>query len=82
MMFGLTAPEDTLEIKPFDIFKKEVVLKASFINPYTQKRALSLIDGKKIDVSSIVYAVEPLQKLPEILASDALRAKGKFIIRP
>ena len=82
MMFGLTAPEDTLEIKPFEIFKKEVVLKASFINPYTQKRALSLIDGKKIDVSSIVYAVEPLQKLPEILASDALRANGKFIIRP
>ena len=82
MMFGLTAPEDTLAIKPFEIFKKEVVLKASFINPYTQKRALSLIDGKKIDVSSIVYAVEPLDKLPEILASDALRAKGKFIIRP
>ena len=82
MMFGLTAPEDTLAIKPFEIFKKEVVLKASFINPYTQKRALALIDGKKIDVSSIFYAVEPLEKLPEILASDALRAKGKFIIRP
>lgn len=82
MMFGLTAPEDELKIKPFEIFKKEIVLKASFINPYTQKRALSLIDGKKIDVSSIVYAYEPLEKLPEILADASLRAKGKFIIRP
>ena len=82
MMFGLTAPEDELAIKPFEIFKKEIVLKASFINPYTQKRALSLIDGGKIDVSSIVYAVEPLEKLPEILADGKLRAKGKFIIRP
>ena len=82
MMFGLTAPDDTMPIKPFEIFKKEIVLKASFINPYTQKRALELIDGKKIDVSSMVYACEPLEKLPEILGSAELRAKGKFIITP
>ncbi len=82
MMFGLTAPGDKMEIKPFEIFKKEIVLKASFINPYTQKRALELIDGKKIDVSSIVYGKEPLAKLPDILADSALRANGKFIIMP
>lgn len=82
MMFGLTAPEDTLAIKPFEIFQKEVVLKASFINPYTQKRALELIDGHKIDVSSTVYAYEPLEKLPQILADGSLRSRGKFIIRP
>ncbi len=82
MMFGLTAPEDTISVKPFEIFQKEIVLKASFINPYTQKRALSLIDGHRIDVSSIVYACEPLEKLPQILADDSMRAKGKFIIIP
>ena len=43
MMFGLTAPEASVTIKPFEIFQKEIVLKASFINPYTQKRALELI---------------------------------------
>ena len=82
MLFGLTAPEDVMAIKPFDIFKKEIELKASFINPYTQKRALALIDQKKIDVSSIVYAYEGLDRLPEILSDATLRAKGKFIIRP
>lgn len=82
MMFGLTAPEDTITVKPFEIFKKEIVLKSSFVNPYTQKRALELIDNKKIDVSSIVYATEPLNKLPEILSDAKLRAKGKFIINP
>lgn len=82
MMFGLTAPEDTISVKPFEIFKKEIVLKASFINPYTQKRALELIDNGKIDVSSIVYGLESLEKLPEILSCGELRAKGKFIIRP
>lgn len=82
MMFGLTAPDDTLTIKPFEIFKKEIVLKASYINPYTQKRALELIDNGKIDISSMVYAVESLERLPEILADGKLRAKGKFIINP
>lgn len=82
MMFGLTAPNDTISVKPFEIFEKEIVLKASFINPYTQKRALELIDSGKIDVSSIVYACEPLDKLPEILSSNSLRANGKFIINP
>ena len=82
MMFGLTAPDDTIQVKPFEIFQKEIVLKSSFINPYTQKRALELIDSGKIDVSSIVYACGPLEKLPEILASDSLRSNGKFIIKP
>lgn len=81
MLFGLTSPDAVINIKPFDIFKKELSVKSSFINPYTQKRALELIDNGKIDVSSIVYACEPLEKLPEILADSSLRSKGKFIIR-
>lgn len=82
MMFGLTAPEDTVEIKPFEIFKKEITLKASYINPYTQKRALELIDNGKIDVSSMIYATASLDELPEILRNPSLRSKGKFIITP
>ena len=82
MLFGLTAPDDVISVKPFEIFKKEIVLKASFINPYTQKRALELIDNGKIDVTSMVYACESLEKLPLILSDSKLRSKGKFIINP
>jgi threonine dehydrogenase-like Zn-dependent dehydrogenase len=82
MLFGLTPPADEMTIKPFEIFKKEITLKASFINPYTQKRALTLIDSGKIDVTSMVCARESLDKLPEILANGELRAKGKVIILP
>lgn len=81
MMFGLTAPEETLTIKPFELFKKEITLKASFINPYTQKRALELIESGKVDVESMVCSISPLEDLPEILSSPALRAKGKYIIQ-
>ena len=80
MLFGLTAPADEMPIKPFEIFKKEITLKASFINPYTQKRALALIDSGKIDVSSMVLECAPVEELPKILADKKRRAAGKILI--
>lgn len=82
MMFGLTKPDEEVPVKPFEIFQKEVVLKASFINPYTQQRALDLINDRKVDVSSMICECSPLEKLPEILGSAELRRKGKYIITP
>ena len=82
MMFGLTKPEDEVSIRPFQIFQKEITLKASFINPYTQQRALDLINSRRIDVRSMVAAVAGLSQLPDILSQPALRAKGKYIIDP
>lgn len=82
MMFGLTKPEETIAVKPFQIFQKELVLKASYINPYTQKRALDLIDSGRLDVSSMIYDVCGLDRLGDILSQPQLRAKGKYIISP
>lgn len=82
MMFGLTKPDETISVKPFEIFRKELVLKASYINPYTQKRALDLIDSGRLDVSSMVYEVAALDELADILSNPELRAKGKYIISP
>ncbi len=80
MFFGLTAPGDTIKVKPFELFKKEITIKASYINPYTQGRALALIDGKRIDVSSMVKT-EKLTDLPGILA-DRTKRSAKVIICP
>ena len=82
MMFGLTKPEETVAVKPFELFKKEIVLKASFINPYTQGRALDLIVSGKINVTAMVDRVESLVHLPEILANESLRQRGKVVICP
>ena len=35
----------------------------------------------KIDVESMVYAIEPLEELPAILADGQRRSKGKVIIK-
>ena len=66
----------------YEIFKKEIVLKASFINPYTQERALGLIDSGKINVSSMIYKEISLEELPAVLSDKTERAKGKYIVNP
>ncbi len=82
MFFGLTKPDEAIQVKPFELFKKEITLKASFINPYTQQRALDLIASGKIDVSSMVYQIASLDELNSILCDPGFRSMGKFIIKP
>lgn len=80
MMFGLTRPDAEIRVKPFEIFKKEITLKASYINPYTQKRALALIESGKIDVSSMIYRKITVDELPALLADRKNRVAGKHIV--
>lgn len=81
MMFGLTKPDETITVKPFEIFKKEITLKSSYINPYTYRRALDMIVFGKLDVSSMIYRTAELEELPGILADKKARGAGKYIIK-
>ena len=82
MLFGLTRPEDEISVRPFELFQKELTLKASYINPYTMGRAVRLINSGRLDVSSMVAGTLPLEQLEEVLSSPELRAKGKYVIVP
>jgi 2-desacetyl-2-hydroxyethyl bacteriochlorophyllide A dehydrogenase len=82
MMFGLTKPDEEIRVRPFEVFRKEVTLKTSFINPYTLGRAVELINQGRIDVSSMLAEVIPLERLAEVLADGRLRSKGKYAVNP
>ena len=80
MLFGLTKPDATVTVKPFALFKKELIVTASFINPYTQQRALNLITSGRLDVSSMIYKTISLEELPGVLADKGIRNAGKYIV--
>ncbi len=82
MIFGLTKPDESISLKPFDLFKKELVLKSSFINPLTHQRAIDLISNKKVDVNSMICDVIGLSDLENVLKDPNLRAKGKYLVSP
>ena len=82
MLFGLTRPMDEIRIKPFELFKKEITLRASFINPYTQQRAMNLIAGGRLNVRALVNRTAPLGDLPALLADPGAFRDGKIVILP
>lgn len=82
MMFGLTRPDAEIHVKPFEIFQKELTLKASYINPCTQQRALALIDSGRLDVESMVCGTIGLADLEGVLSDPGRRAEGKYIVVP
>ena len=54
MLFGLTGPGDVMEVKPFELFKKELKILTSFINPYTFSRVIDLMAAKKLDLLPLI----------------------------
>lgn len=82
MLFGLGTPSDEISIKPFEIFKKEIVIKSSYINPYTQSRALKIINSGRINLKNLIAETISLQELSEVLGDSSKRKKGKIIVDP
>lgn len=82
MLFGLTKPDAQIALKPFQVFQKELTLRASYINPCTQQRALQLIDSGRLDVESMVCQTIGLEQLEEVLCNPKMRAEGKYIVNP
>ncbi len=82
MLFGLTSPDARMDILPFELFKNEVSIKASFINPYTQGRAVALLSHGKIDVKSLITDVVCLKDINDIFAEQKYKGRGKIIVTP
>lgn len=80
MIFGLTSPESIVEIHPFEIFKKELKITSSFVNPKTQARALDLLISGRIKVDGLISVVVPVEKLAEILSDNKYRELTKILI--
>jgi L-iditol 2-dehydrogenase len=48
LWFGVPSPETRINIKPHDIFTKELKIMGSLMNPYTIKRAIDLLTSKRL----------------------------------
>lgn len=81
MLFGLTGPDAEIAVKPDIIFKKELKLTSSFINPYTFERALAVLESGKIDVEGIITNIVPLREIEEVFQKEEYRRSGKVMIK-
>ncbi len=80
MFFGLTPPHAELAIKPYEVFAKELHITASFINPYTFTRAISLLAEKKINVCDMISLELSLGDILKVFEDPSCRQGGKVLI--
>jgi 2-desacetyl-2-hydroxyethyl bacteriochlorophyllide A dehydrogenase len=82
MMFGLTPPDCEIALQPFDVFRRELHLTASFINPYTLQRSLNLIESGTIQIEPLLGARVALKDIAQVFEDPAYRKMGKILITP
>lgn len=81
MYFGLAAPEESLPLKPDDVFKKELKITSSFINPYTFERAIQVLESKTVDLESLITNIVPLDEIADVFTKPEYRRTGKVMIQ-
>ena len=72
MVYGMANEAATIEIHPFEIFRREITVKGSFAQAYQFARAIDFLRTGKVDPTGIVTHRFGLDEYGEALA--ALRA--------
>ena len=68
LWFGVTPPGQTIAVEPNLIFRKELTIVGSLINPHTHHRALALLTYGRVKVEPLITRTIPLDDLPRVLA--------------
>ncbi|MGE5585761.1 MAG: zinc-dependent alcohol dehydrogenase family protein [Bacillota bacterium] len=80
LLFGV-APEDAhVSMRPFAIYKKELRIQGSYVNPFTFSRAIALLAGAAVEVEPLVERVVALEDLPSVLASGPSAGGAKTLV--
>ena len=66
--FGVAPPGETVDVEPNLIFRKELTIRGSLVNPHTHGRALSLLASGQINVAPLITRTIDLAALPQALS--------------
>ncbi|MDI7276246.1 MAG: zinc-dependent alcohol dehydrogenase family protein [Anaerolineae bacterium] len=67
--FGVAAPKARSTISPYDIYRREITVRGSFVNPFTHQRALALLESGRLQVAPLITRRVELADLPQVLAA-------------
>lgn len=77
LLFSLPHPDDHFDLPLEDVFRKELTIKGSFVNPDTQYRAARLISSKQLNLKPLIthrYKVEELeQAIQKQMENDSVK---------
>ena len=83
-LFGVAPETETVSVKPFMLYDKELKISASYRNPFTFDRAIQLLSQRRIDIKSLITHRFPLSKIQEAfnLFHERKGEAVKILIKP
>ena len=80
LLFSVPKVDATFDLPLFEVYKKELTIKGSFVNPDTHARAVALINSGKVDFGPIITHRFTLDQLPEAIAMQMSDASIKVVV--
>ena len=81
MLFGLTGPDDAMQLKPFEVFQKELTIKGSFVNPDVFERSGRLLGAGIIRTEEIITDIVDLDDIQMVFDTRLYAKNGKVLIK-
>ena len=82
VLFSVPKPDAEFPLKLFDVYKKELTIRGSFVNPDTHARAVELINAGRIDFSPIITHRYSLENLPQAIRAQSGSESIKVLVMP
>jgi threonine dehydrogenase-like Zn-dependent dehydrogenase len=65
LLFGVCPPEQPIDLGPYEVFHREITIRGCYTNPFTDTRALSLLESGRVLVEPLVSHVFPIERIAE-----------------
>lgn len=75
-------PDAEFPVKLFDVFRKELRIMGSFINPDTHQRAVNLINAGKVNISPLITHRYGLDQVEEAIRKQSDPDSIKVLVKP
>lgn len=82
VLFGVPSPNAEYPLPLFDVYKKELTIVGSMINPDTHQRAVNLINSGRLEIKKIITHTFPLAQINEAIITQMSRESIKVIVHP
>lgn len=82
LLFSVPKPDAVFGLALMDVFKKELTISGSFINPDTHQRAVDMINSGKLQLDPVITHSFALEKLEEAIFAQISSDSIKVVVVP
>jgi 2-desacetyl-2-hydroxyethyl bacteriochlorophyllide A dehydrogenase len=83
-IFGVSPQNATWEVKPFDLYNKELTITSSYRSPFTFQKAVEIVSSGELKLKPLISHIFPIDEIEHAfkILDEKLEKAIKIIIKP